>query len=98
VLLVVEGGAEEAAAAAGATRDLTGGAVARAALATRPAWPATALRIDGSGTVQRVLALTRPAPARLLRRLVGPILVGAVTLLVAGVATNAFLHLARAWL
>jgi len=45
-----------------------------------------------------VLALTRPAPARLLRRLVGPILVGAVTLLVAGVATNAFLHLARAWL
>lgn len=98
VEFLVERWADEDAAADVGSRDLTARTVARAALATHPAGPAPALGIDGSATVQRVLALTRPAPARLLRRLVGPIVVGAVTLVVAAVATNAFVHLARAWL
>ncbi|MEU4244849.1 M48 family metalloprotease [Actinoplanes sp. NPDC026619] len=96
VEFLVERWADEDAAADVGDRDLTARAVARAALAA--AGPGTALGIDGGVAVQRVRALTRPTPAPLLRRLIGPALLSVAIVAVAAAATDSFVHLARAWL
>jgi hypothetical protein len=98
VEFLVERWADEDAAADVGDRDLTARAVARAALAASGPGPAPALGIDGGAAVQRVRALTRPSPPPLLRRLIGPALLGFAIVAIAGVATEAFVDLAQAWL
>jgi len=98
VEFLVERWADEDAAAEVGDRGLTARAVARAALAASGAGPGPVLAIAGGATVQRVRALTRPTPAPLRRRLAGPLLLAAGIAVVAGMATEAFVDLTRAWL
>jgi len=95
---LVERWADEDAAADVGDRGLTARAVARAALATAGSGSATVLGIDGGPAVRRVRALAQPAPAPLRARLIGPLLLGTAIVAVAGIATEAFIGLARAWL
>jgi Peptidase family M48 len=98
VAFLVERWADEDAATAVGDRDLTAQAVARAALATLKPAPPMALGIHGGTAVDRVQALSEPAPAARRRRLVGPVLIGAGCLTAIAVATVEFVALARAWL
>jgi Zn-dependent protease with chaperone function len=98
VEFLAERWADEDAAADVGDRRLAARAVARAALAASGADAGPMLGIDSGATVQRVRALNGPAPAPLLRRLAGPILLGIASVVVAGTATEAFVDLARAWL
>ncbi|BCY11580.1 M48 family metalloprotease [Actinoplanes sp. L3-i22] len=98
VAYLVERWADEEAAAQVGDRRLTAAAVARAALAASGPGPATALGIDGGAVVRRVRALHQATPARLLRRLILPALLGTGLIAIAAVATEAFVDLARAWL
>ncbi|MCU7724339.1 M56 family metallopeptidase [Actinoplanes sp. KI2] len=98
VEFLAERWADEDAAAEVGDRGLAARAVARAALATSGPGAGPVLGIDGGAAVQRVRALTRPAPAPLLRHLAGPLLPAAFSVAVAATATKEFVDLARAWL
>ncbi|MET0493856.1 MAG: M48 family metalloprotease [Actinoplanes sp.] len=98
VAYLVERWADEEAADTVGDRDLTAQAVARAALATVGAGPATALGIGGSAAVHRVLALAEPSPAPRRRRLLVPALLSAGSLATVMVASVEFVAVARAWL
>jgi hypothetical protein len=98
IAYLVERWADEDAAADVGDRDLTAQAVARAALAAPRLGPGTVLGIDGGVAVRRVRALAQPTPAPLRRRLIGPIVLGVAILTLAGLATEAFVDLAQAWL
>jgi Zn-dependent protease with chaperone function len=98
VEFLVERWADEDAADDVGDRRLAARAVARAALAASGADAGPLLGIDGGATVQRVRALARPAPATLLPRLTGPMLLGIASVVAAGAATEAFVDLARVWL
>ncbi|MFI1994955.1 M56 family metallopeptidase [Actinoplanes sp. NPDC020271] len=98
VAYLVERWADEEAAAQVGDRRLAAKAVARAALAASGTDSAGALGIDGGTLVRRVRALGQATPALLLRRLVVPVLLGAAFVVIAGIATEAFVELARAWL
>jgi Zn-dependent protease with chaperone function len=98
VEFLVERWADEAAAADVGDRGLAAQAVARAALATAGSGSEPRLGIDGGIAVQRVRALTQPTPAPLLRRLLGPVLLGIAILSIMGFATEAFVDLAQVWL
>jgi Zn-dependent protease with chaperone function len=98
VAYLVERWADEEAAAQVGDRRLAAKAVARAALAGSGPDPAGGLGIDGGAVVRRVRALGQATPALLLRRLVLPVLLGAGFVVVAAIATEAFVDLAQAWL
>ncbi|MBU2667981.1 M48 family metalloprotease [Actinoplanes bogorensis] len=94
---LVERWADEDAAVEVGSRELTAQAVARASLAASSA-PGAALGIGGGVAVQRVRALLGPPPGRTRRRLVTPVLLGAVLLAVVAVTTVEFIALAQAWI
>ncbi|GAB1692632.1 M48 family metalloprotease [Krasilnikovia sp. M28-CT-15] len=95
VVFLVERAADEEAAAQVADRNLAARALARAALSTVPP---TVLGISSAATVQRVRALTAPAPAARYRRLAALVLLGVGCLAAAVAATVAFVELAQVWL
>ncbi|MEV8507971.1 M56 family metallopeptidase [Actinoplanes sp. NPDC051475] len=98
VAYLVERWADEDAATDVGDRGLTAQAVARAALATTGSALRAGLGIGGGTAVQRVRALTAPAPTPSPRRLIAPILLGIGFLAVATVTNVEFVALARAWL
>ncbi|NMO53719.1 M48 family metalloprotease [Actinoplanes sp. TBRC 11911] len=98
VAYLVERWADEDAAAEVGDRGVAARAVARAALAASGSPASAALGIDGGVVVRRVQALTQPAPTPHCRRLAIPVLLSVILLGVAAATTEAFVHLAQAWL